>query len=227
MAGIQAHVYTMPIPYVWLPNIETPIQGNVSGWTEIGFNTATRNMWLCAINNHKVKAAYWMGSGGNYYYIAAMCDSIFQGTFFDNIIATQSYDPPNYYLYPLNYYKFYSEQIGGHAYAIADIGQAIPSKLNPDIPIYQTKSEALAVMNDGVWDIPADTIPITYITVNAIASGPSEESAGNDVSVTIMPDSGYVIRNPSQGDSISVYNKNGYIPFNYADGVLTFTVPDE
>lgn len=71
------------------------------------------------------------------------------------------------------------------------------------------------------------TVPITYIVSNVTASGPSEGNTGSNISVTVTPDSGYIIRNPSQGDSISVYNKNGYIPFNYADGVLTFTVPDE
>lgn len=93
--------------------------------------------------------------------------------------------------------------------------------------VFASTDELLLALFTYLQNPPSLKIPITYILSNTTVNGPTEESAGNDVSVTITPDNGYVIRNPSQGDSISVYNKNGYIPFTYADGVLTFTVPNE
>lgn len=68
-------------------------------------------------------------------------------------------------------------------------------------------------------------IPITYTTIGCTLDGPSEAESGEDVSVIVTPESGRIIREPIQGKSISVYDKNGYIPFTYTDGNLSFKVP--
>ena len=72
----------------------------------------------------------------------------------------------------------------------------------------------------------ADTgIPITYLEVNSIVNGPAYGQSGSVVTCNISFPSGYEIRDTIQGSGISVYNEDGYIPFNYSNNALTFTVP--
>lgn len=66
---------------------------------------------------------------------------------------------------------------------------------------------------------------INYISSNCQLDGPESASSGDDVSVLITPDSGYLIKNPEQGANISVYNKDGYIPFTYSNNQINFTMP--
>lgn len=68
-------------------------------------------------------------------------------------------------------------------------------------------------------------ISISYIPIGCTLSGPDEGESGSEVSVLVTPNTGNIIRNPEQGADISVYNKDGYIPFTYNNGSLNFTVP--
>lgn len=69
-------------------------------------------------------------------------------------------------------------------------------------------------------------VSIDYQGINTSLSGPKTVNWGEEVSIDVIPENGMVIQDPMQGKSISVYSENGYIPFVYANGKLTFTVPD-
>ena len=68
-------------------------------------------------------------------------------------------------------------------------------------------------------------VPIEYLLINATVDGPAAASSGDTVNITITPSAGKVIVDPRQGQSISVYNKDGYINFTYTGGILSFVVP--
>lgn len=76
-------------------------------------------------------------------------------------------------------------------------------------------------MHGYTWTTNIETNPISYIPVNSILSGPSSASQGEIVNVDVSFPDGYIY----QENGISVYDKNGKIPFTYSDGRLTFTMP--
>lgn len=88
---------------------------------------------------------------------------------------------------------------------------------------FRSRNEALSAMDDGRWIVPS--IPVVYAPVRCSLSGDTMVSSGDTVTVTITPDSGYKVANPQQGQSISVYNEQGYIPFTFNNNQITFTVP--
>lgn len=92
----------------------------------------------------------------------------------------------------------------------------------PDYPLYSSLEEALDAMTTPI----VKPVSIDYQGINTSFSGPETVDWGEEVSIDVTPGDGMVIQDPAQGKSISVYNENGYIPFVYANGKLTFTVPD-
>ena len=68
-------------------------------------------------------------------------------------------------------------------------------------------------------------VPIQYIQSNCSLTGPTNVIRGANVNVNVSFVDGYGIRDTTQGANISVYNSSGYIPFTYANGVLSFTAP--
>lgn len=71
----------------------------------------------------------------------------------------------------------------------------------------------------------AGGVPISYIISGCTVSGPDAAASGDTVSVSVTLNNGMVIKNPTQGNSISVYDNNGYIPFTFSGNTLTFVVP--
>lgn len=67
------------------------------------------------------------------------------------------------------------------------------------------------------------TYSITYRDTNATHSGPAEAAVGDNVTVNYTFPDGYGIVNSSD---IYVTNNGVLIPSTYADGTLTFTMPD-
>lgn len=96
------------------------------------------------------------------------------------------------------------------------------SNIDPLIPKYDSLEEALEAMTTPI----VKPVSIDYQGINTSFSGPETVDWGEEVSIDVTPGDGMVIQDPAQGKSISVYNENGYIPFVYANGKLTFTVPD-
>lgn len=81
-----------------------------------------------------------------------------------------------------------------------------------------------AVRITGVRPIDQLTYPITYRDTNAVHYGPTEGVPGDNVVVSYTFPDGYGIVNPSS--DIYVTNNGVIIPSQYADGKLTFTMPD-
>ena len=63
--------------------------------------------------------------------------------------------------------------------------------------------------------------PITYIPINSTLSGPESATSGETVNVSVSFPDGYIY----QETGVSIYNKDGAIPFIYTDGTLSFTMP--
>lgn len=85
---------------------------------------------------------------------------------------------------------------------------SIPSRLGERLRTY-------------TWTTNIETNPITYIPISSNLTGPSSASQGEIVNVNVSFPSGYIY----QEKGISIYNKDGVIPFTYADGQITFTMP--
>lgn len=84
--------------------------------------------------------------------------------------------------------------------------------------------------NDNSWYVSAyrylaemDRVkyPITYVPINSVLSGPESAASGETVNVSVSFPDGYIY----QEKGVSIYNKDGAIPFTYTDGTLTFTMP--
>lgn len=92
-----------------------------------------------------------------------------------------------------------------------------PSQLYVDV--YGSSEAAYAALSGQ------GGIPISYIHTGCSISGPQSGVSGERVTVRVLPDSGKIIKNPTQGSSISVYNRNGYISFTFENNTISFTVP--
>lgn len=104
----------------------------------------------------------------------------------------------------------YDEDLSKARAYISYTGQSSSFDLNTyDILNYET---AIAVLLKYNLVKGADII---YNQINCVLSGPSSISYNENAYVYIKPNNGYIISNPEQGASISVYDKNGYLPFQY------------
>lgn len=92
----------------------------------------------------------------------------------------------------------------------------------PSVPTYDSLEEALEGMTSSI----VKPVKIDYQGINTSFTGPDTVDWGEQVVIDVLPDSGMILQDPTQGKSISVYNENGYIPFVYANGKITFTVPN-
>lgn len=64
--------------------------------------------------------------------------------------------------------------------------------------------------------------PITYQNVNCELSGPSEAAVGSDVSVIVTHGDNFTVAT----SDIYVTNNGVSVPFTFANGTVTFTMPD-
>lgn len=88
------------------------------------------------------------------------------------------------------------------------------------VPLYNNVQDFIDEVYRG-----ALTYPITYRLTNCSApSAPTEEAVGNTVNVDFAFPEGYGIVNPSS--DIYVTNNGVVVPSSYANGRLTFTMPD-
>lgn len=88
--------------------------------------------------------------------------------------------------------------------------------LNPST-LYSDFDSAIAEM-DSLLAIERS---ITYIPINSTLNGPSSAVSGETVNVSVSFPDGYIY----QEQGVSIYNKDGSIPFTYDNGTLTFTMP--
>lgn len=97
------------------------------------------------------------------------------------------------------------------------------SGLNQNIwPLYSNYDIALNAFVNFVP--PASSYPITYRMTNATHSGPSEAAVGDNVEVPLSFPEGYGIVNASTDAYVT--NNGVLIPSQYANGKLSFTMPD-
>lgn len=204
--------------YALVPVVNNPTQGVIDGWLEIGSNMTGRNSWLSTnYGSNLVKCAYFKGSSDSYYYIAMM-------TYSETYPLTRAIYTNDYYSssYHLNAYSFQRYEPGVNLVFNDNLGQMIQSLLNSSIPLYNTKQEALAAMNDGIWD--TIRYPITYRPTNcSFPNAPTEAAVGDTVVVPVTFPDGYGLVNES---NIYVTNNGVVIPSAYSNGQLTFTMPD-
>ena len=134
----------------------TPSQATVqSDGLRIGYNLAGRDAWILAGEGITFcKCAYYL-SGTDYYIVVAISPTDYAAR--HNTIHT--------YLFWGNGGQLYNNPIStpytDNTYYYRDtIGQIIDEQRNPAIPAYQTEAEALAALNDGIWEeIPEETDP--------------------------------------------------------------------
>lgn len=77
------------------------------------------------------------------------------------------------------------------------------------------------LMFDTIFGDTSTEVPITYIPINSVLSGPESAASGETVNVSVSFPDGYIY----QEQGVSVYNKDGAIPFTYDSGTLTFSMP--
>lgn len=89
----------------------------------------------------------------------------------------------------------------------------------PTLRVFSTVEEALADMDDGIWDSTSIPYPIEYVTTHCTASGPVEAATGADVVVAFTPNDGYKLT------SVTVEDEAGTIPFIRDGDTIAFTMP--
>lgn len=203
--------------YAYIPYVTgTPSGVYPEGWLRIGFNSAGRDAWVCTSTNTVVKCAYVFD--GYYYvlYAAAMINAnglqrrLISGSYNEQISwsLTVHSNPANPDM------RF--EELSGT--------QAVASMINSEIPIYNSSGEAYVAFNDGNWDFPSDTYPITYRPTNcSFPNAPTEAAVGDTVTVPVAFTEGYTLVNSSD---IHVTCNGVLVPSTYDNGTLTFTMPD-
>lgn len=91
------------------------------------------------------------------------------------------------------------------------------SNVNPVITVFSSIDDLLLAVTN---DTPA-TAPIIYVPIHSTLSGPESAASGETVNVSVSFPDGYIY----QEKGVSIYNKDGVIPFTYTDGTLSFTMP--
>lgn len=99
-------------------------------------------------------------------------------------------------------------------------------QLKTNMTVYSSRSEAI----EGIKNELLGTLiyPISYYEIHSNLTGPSEATAGEEVTVDVSFPDGYKLKNATQGSGIMVYNDDGYINYTYdeATNKLKFTMPE-
>ena len=180
-------------------------QGIISGYRTRNFVTGRVTAGYLACDSGDCFLAYWrisINSCGWYYRVDQQC-----------IVGT-AYDRP-----PDTYDGYFSEltQAGLTRHtAQGTASEELVWALDP----YETEAEALDAINEAVGRY----YPITYRLTNCEAPyAPAEALVGDTVEVPFTFQEGYGVVN---NDNVYVTNNGVIIPSTYANGVLTFTMPD-
>lgn len=106
-----------------------------------------------------------------------------------------------------------------YVYGYSDIPAAPGTFISSNLDMYGSREEARIAL--GFYD----AYPITYRLTNCTApTAPAEAAIGATVTVSFQFTTGYGIVNPSS--DVYVTNNGVVIPSSYANGMLTFTMPD-
>lgn len=200
--------------YAIIPFVANPSLYDYSEWLRIGYNSIGRDGWLCSRINTFIKCAYVKRN--DYIVVAGAMEQVYG----------------NYDTYVSGSYDHRSWGVSTHNYSLLpemfcdDVSytQSVEAMINSEIPIYQTREEAYAAFNDGIWTPQPTTFPITYRLTNCTApDAPSEASIGSIVTVPFVFPDGYGIVN---NENVYVTNNGVIVPSTYSDGVLTFEMPN-
>lgn len=94
---------------------------------------------------------------------------------------TEQYQTANNFISESNYYIAYCY--------FSSINTAYA---NPNIPVYNSLQLALDSMNDDIWGDAPTEFSIAYIPISCALSGPTSAQEGDEITVTITPNDGYV-----------------------------------
>lgn len=146
-------------------------------------------------------------------------DNVPRGLIFTSIAGGYGYyrdlnNMPNIRGDPINYREGNNYTTGG----------AIPvANLNPIVTPFPSYSAAREFVRG--FNPPSAQYPITYRLTNCSApTAPVEAAVGDTVDVPFAFPDGYGFPNPAT--DVYVYNNGVLVPSSYANGVLTFTMPD-
>lgn len=111
---------------------------------------------------------------------------------------------------------------GLYGYLVTSYADAYP------VPLYMANYtiyvDQYTSLTDFLNEVYSDKVPITYRDTNCQHYGVAEAAPGDTVEVSYSFTNGYGIVNPSS--DIYVTNNGVLVPSTYADGKLTFTMPD-
>lgn len=163
-------------------------------------------LYLCA-SESGTKAAFYDNGSGDYI-----------GLTFNNDISYNS----------LQIYVFYGTEYGARDFEVCQastVNQSLASNYSTatsyvlNVELFDSRESAIAALYE------ASEYPITYRLTNcSIDSAPTKAAVGDTVTVQLSFTSGYGIVNPSS--DVYVTNNGVLVPSTYADGTLTFIMPD-
>lgn len=114
------------------------------------------------------------------------------------------------------HYQLHSESNGWY---YVSLGSIAASRYNLSFVPYSSLDEFLGQEVSGY--------NIVYEGINCNLTGPSHVSYGDNVNISVVTNNGMGILNPTQGNSITVYNSDGYIDYQFRDNIISFKAPDD
>lgn len=203
----------MAIPIEWnlLPVISLDVSSLMSDGLLIGHNNQYGNVDIkCGAGQDNTYVLLYRDNmyGGTY---------VYRGLYVSTVSNAKTCDIWRPSSYSDAFKEFTLTYTRGNFYYIGTSTGVLES-LGIPVPVYASYNSAISSLDTATLDYP-----ITYRDTNATHSGPVKAAIGDTVTVEYTFPDGYGIVNSSD---IYVTNNGVLVPSTYANGTLTFTMPD-